>query len=63
MKTFTNCSVMHVYREANGCANRLARMGADLKSDYLFLYDPPPVVVDLLDNDKAGHVCNRLVVP
>ena len=54
---------MHVYREANGCANRLARMGADIKLDYLFLYDPPPVVVDLLDNDKAGHVCNRLVVP
>ena len=42
MKTFTNCAVTHVYREANGCADRLTRMGADLTSDYLFLYDPLP---------------------
>ena len=62
-KTFLNCLVTHVYREANYCADRLAKMGADLHTDYLFLYNPPPVVADLLALDKAGHVCNRLILP
>ena len=62
-KTFLNCLVTHVYRESNYCADRLAKMGADLHTDYLFLYNPPPVVADLLALDKAGHVCNRLILP
>ena len=62
MKTFLNCIVAHVYREANRCADRLARLGADLHSDHLILYNPPPVVKDFLASDKAGYVCNRLVV-
>ena len=53
----------HVYREANRCADRLARLRVDLHSDHLILYNPPPVVEDLLDSDKAGRVCNKLVVP
>lgn len=36
MKIFTNCSVAHVYMEAKSCVDRLARLGADLLSDYLF---------------------------
>ena len=51
----------HVYREANSCADKLTRMGADPISDYLFLYDSLPVVVDLLAIDKARLACNRLV--
>ena len=51
-------------REANGCADRLARMGADLVvTDFLFLFEPPDVVGEMLASDKAGIVfCNRLVV-
>ena len=52
----------YVYREANSCADRLIRMGAELTLDHLFLCNPPPMVVDLLCMDKAGHVCNRLIV-
>ena len=63
MKTFLNCTVAHVFREANKCADRLARLEADLHSDHLILYNPPPVVEDLLASDKVGHFCNRLVVP
>ena len=63
MKTFLNCTMAHVFMEANRCANRLARLGADLHSDYLILYNPPLVVEDLLASDKASHFCNRLVVP
>ena len=63
MKMFLNCIVAHVYREANRFANKLVRLGVDLHSDHLILYNPPPVVEDLLDSDKAGRVCNKLVVP
>ena len=62
MKTFPNCTVAYVYREANRCADKLVRMGVDLQSDYLILFNLPLVVEDLLASDKAGHVCNRLVV-
>ena len=63
MKRFLNCIVAHVFREANRCADRLARLGADLHSNHLILYNPPPVVEDLLATDKVGHFCNKLVVP
>ena len=52
----------YVYREANSCADRLTRMGAELTLDHLFLCNPPPMVIDLLSVDKAGHVCNKLTV-
>lgn len=61
-KSFLNCLVKHVYREANSCVDRLAKIAANLYTDHFFLYNPPPVVVDLLVMDKAGHVCNRLIV-
>ena len=64
IQTFPNSSVAHVFREANGCANRLARMGAELVvTDFLFLFEQPDVVGEMLASDKAGIVfCNRLVV-
>ena len=62
-KSFLNCLVKHVYRETNSYIDRLAKMTADLYTDHLFLYNPPPVVVDLLVMDKTGHVCNRVIVP
>lgn len=48
IKTFSYSLLVHVYREANSYADRLARMGAELTSDFLILYNPPDVVVDLL---------------
>ena len=52
-----------MFREANGCADRLARMGAELVTDFLFLFESPDVVGEMLASDKAGIVfCNRLVV-
>ena len=39
MKIFPNCTVAHVYKEANRCADKLARMGADLQSNYVILYN------------------------
>ena len=58
-----NTRNFYVYKEVNSCADRLAKMGAELTSNHLFLCNPPSIVVDLLSMDKAGRVCNRLIVP
>ena len=42
---------------------RIGVLGVALYSDHLILYNPLLVVEDLLASDKAGLVCNRLVVP
>ena len=63
MKMFLNCTVAHVFREVNRCADKLARLGTNLHSDHLILYNSLPVVEDLLTSDKATHFYNRLVVP
>ena len=56
--------MVYVFREANGCANRLARMGVKLDvTNFLFLFDPSDGVAKMLARDKAGLVCcNRLIV-
>ena len=62
VKLFPNCSVTHIYKEANCCADKLAKMGATQDIDLLILYEPPHVVDDLLGFDKAELFCNRLIV-
>ena len=62
IKLFHNCSVTHIYREANHCVDKLAKMGATQDTDLLILYEPPPVLDDLLAFDKAELFCDRLIV-
>ena len=62
IKTFPSCIVIHIFRKANGCADKLANMGATQSVDFLLLYEPPPVVVDLLAFDKVELFCIRMVV-
>ena len=62
MKTFPNCTVARIYKETNKGADKLARMGADLQSDYPILCNPLPMVEELLASDKVKHICNKLVV-
>ena len=42
----------HNFREANRCANRLTKMRAIQLIDFLILYQPLPVVNNVLDFDK-----------
>lgn len=63
--TFPNHIMTHVFREANGCADCLARMGTTLNHDFdvHLLYNPLDVVVDFLAIEKVGIAyCNRLIV-
>ena len=53
LQNFTNPIVRHVFREANQCANILAKIGLHLSSSFVTFVDPPSVVEDLLAFDKA----------
>ena len=53
--------IVHIYKEANQCADALAKLGASsLDSFVIFLY-LSPVVESILASDKACLRCNRLI--
>ena len=51
----------HCYREANYCADFLARAGAMQASDFILYQDPPVGLIELLRFDKDGMFCNRVI--
>ena len=61
LKKFHSTNVQHIFREANQCADALAKFGAILSLDFVNFVNPSPVVEDLLAFDKAELFCNRLI--
>ena len=56
-----NKQIVHIYREANQCADALAKLGASsVDSFVIFLYSSP-VVESIIASDKANLRCNRLI--
>jgi len=61
VREIPNKQIVHIYREANQCADALAKLGASsLESFVIFLY-LPPVVESILASHKACLCCNRLI--
>ena len=52
---------IHSYREANQCADALAKLGAQSFTHFVVFCNPPLVVETLLVFDKTSMHCNRLV--
>ena len=52
---------MHCFREANKCADVLARRGALLPQDFMIFMNLPPNVVMLLSLDAIGTMYDRFV--
>ena len=50
--------VLHCFREANFCADALAKLGPTL-DDFILFTVPRPFLFPLLDFDKNGLFCNR----
>ena len=48
------------YREANKCADFLARAGLLLESEFVVFPSPPVDLVSLLEADAVGLFVNRL---
>ena len=53
--------VQHCFREANKCANALARRGALLGQVFVIFLEPLADVALLLDLDSAGVQFDRFV--
>jgi len=51
----------HCYREANYCADFLARTGALQASSFILYQDPPVDLLELISSDKVGMYCNRTI--
>ena len=61
LRTFPRTRIEHVYREANQCADALAKLGAKFSAMFIYFDIPPDVVVNLLTLDRAATSCNRLI--
>ena len=61
LKAIPNKRIEHTYREANQCADAIARIGARRNFTFVVFVEPPLVVESLLARDKANTFCNRLV--
>lgn len=61
IRSMPNCSITHIFREANKIADKMVKMGADLVIDFQFFYKPPPLVDNALVFDRVELFCIRLV--
>ena len=61
LKKFPNLRIEHLYKEANQCADALARIGSTSDVPFLLFAHPPPVVDRLCTLDIERAFCNRLV--
>ena len=60
LRQIPQTKISHCYREANFCADALAKLGTNLAQEDCILFDIPPfVLLPLLDFDQSGLYCNR----
>lgn len=52
--------IRHCYREANSCADCLARIGAKQARNFILYDDPPVDIIELISSNKSGVYHNRL---
>ena len=50
----------HCYREANSCADFLAKKGITQDGDFFVYVDPPLELLELMNSDCSGMYHNRL---
>ena len=50
----------HCYRQANWCADTLARISCCLELKFSFLSNPPVDILSVFEDDCNGVFCNKL---
>ena len=60
IKSVIKGAAHNIYREANRCANFLAKLGLTIVSDYVELPSPPVDLLHILEEDACGMAVNRL---
>ena len=57
---FQQVHIMHCFRQANQCANGLARMSFRINDDFKLYVSPPVDVLDVFEGDLNGMYLNRI---
>ncbi|KAL4558033.1 hypothetical protein LXL04_036229 [Taraxacum kok-saghyz] len=52
------CYMVHVKRDGNHCADRMAKIGGRQDRDFVFYDDAPPMLFRFLEEDAAGILFN-----
>ena len=60
MTSFQQVQLKHCYREANRCADMMARIGADQELEYVLFSSPPVDLAKALEDDCNGVFFNRV---
>jgi ribonuclease HI len=61
MKRFEICSLKHIFREANGCADLLAKAGCDQTPDFISFPNALAYVLEALALDISNATRFRLI--
>ena len=56
---FQQIQIKHCYRQANRCADLLAKMGVEQEIEFLNLLSPPVDILPILQEDRDGLLVNR----
>ena len=57
---FPTNSNNHCYRQANRCADLLAKMGVEQEIDFLNFLSSPVDILQILQDDRDGLYVNRI---
>jgi len=57
---FQQIQIKHCYRQANRCADLLAKMGVEQEIDLIKYISPPVDVLQTLQDDRDGLYINRI---
>ena len=61
MERFESCSLKHIFREANGCVDLLAKTGCDQRPDFISFPNAPAHVLEALAFDVLSATHFRLI--
>ena len=61
MERFEICSLKHIFREANSCADLLAKAGCDQTPDFISFPNAPAYVLKALAFDVSNATRFRLI--
>uniref|UniRef100_A0A2N9IB19 Uncharacterized protein n=1 Tax=Fagus sylvatica TaxID=28930 RepID=A0A2N9IB19_FAGSY len=59
LRKIPQTKMIHCFREANFCADALAKRGTTTTQDFVMLSSPPNDLLPLLNSDIMGLFCNR----
>jgi ribonuclease HI len=61
MEKFASVTLKHIYREANACADLLAKEGCSQLLPFISFTAPPASVLECLAFDCSNSVCTRMI--